>query len=112
MDHFFGTFIKLYIREGERCRACENKPLNKVVAEIALELGISDFVEYKAMEGYIFDRKLHTAMREVLHPALPVIIEIFTSENLANEFIERVKPLLSNSAMIVVRNVEGMFFRG
>lgn len=74
-----GTFIKVYLRENERCKELGNKPLNKVIAQKAIELGIYDFAEFKVMEGYLFDRKMHSVMKEVVEPALPIIIDIFTS---------------------------------
>uniref|UniRef100_A0A7C5Y370 DUF190 domain-containing protein n=1 Tax=Fervidobacterium nodosum TaxID=2424 RepID=A0A7C5Y370_9BACT len=111
MEDFYGTFIKIFVKENERCKEFHNKPLNRVIADIALEIGISDFVEYKAMEGYIFDKKLHTAMKEVVEPALPIIIELFASDELAQKFIERVKPYMNNAAMFVFNDVHGIFFR-
>ncbi|MEN3041721.1 MAG: DUF190 domain-containing protein [Fervidobacterium sp.] len=111
MEDFFGTFIKIYVRENERCKEFHNKPLNRVIAEIALEVGISDFVEYKAIEGFIFDKKLHTTIKEIVQPSLPIIIELFASDELAQRFLERIKLYLNNSAVFVFNDVRGMFFR-
>ncbi|ODN30430.1 DUF190 domain-containing protein [Fervidobacterium thailandense] len=112
MYEFEGTYIKIFVRENEKCKALHNKPLNRVIAEIAIELGISDFVEYKAMEGYIFDRKLHTSLREVVEPSLPIIIEVFTTDELAQKFLERIHPYLRNAAVLVFKEVRGIFYRG
>lgn len=111
MEEFVGTYIRIFVKENVRCKELHNKPLNKIIAEFAIELGISDFVEYKAMEGYVFDKKLHTALREIVEPELPIIIEIFTDDDTAQKFIEKVKPYLKESTLLVFRDIHGMFFR-
>lgn len=111
MEEMVGTFIKIYVRENERCKELGNKPLNKVIAQIAIELGIYDFAELKAMEGYLFDKKMHSAMKEVVEPALPIIIDIFTTNELANRFLEAVKPYSKNSVILVFKDVKAYLFR-
>ncbi len=111
MEKFLGTYIRIFVKENARCKELHNKPINKIIAEFALELGISDFVEYKAMGGYVFDKKLHTTLREIVEPELPIIIEIFTDDDTAQKFIEKVRPYLNETALLVFRDIRGMFFR-
>lgn len=94
-----------------KMRSVWKKTLNKVIAEIALKMDITDFVEYKAFEGYIFDKKLHTLTREVIDHELPIIIEFFTTDEKAQKFLDEMAPYLKNTAVLVFRDTVGYFFR-
>ncbi|WP_448374444.1 DUF190 domain-containing protein [Fervidobacterium sp.] len=111
MQEVFGTLVRIYVKENQRCEAFGNKPLNQVIAETAVKMEITDFVEYKAFEGYIFDRKIHTLSREVVDHGLPIIIEFFTTDEKAQKFLETMAPYLKNTAVFFFRETIGYFFK-
>lgn len=110
MEKIIGTFVRIYVKENQKCKAFGKKPLNQVIAEMAVKMDITDFVEYKAFEGYIFDKKIHTLTREVIDHELPIIIEFFTTDEKAQRFLETMAPYLKNAAVLVFRDTEGYFF--
>ncbi|AMW32127.2 hypothetical protein SAMN04488510_12911 [Fervidobacterium changbaicum] len=110
MEKIIGTFVRIYVKENQKCEAFGKKPLNQVIAEMAVKMDITDFVEYKAFEGYIFDKKIHTLTREVIDHELPIIIEFFTTDEKAQRFLETMAPYLKNAAVLVFRDTEGYFF--
>jgi PII-like signaling protein len=99
MEKIVGTFVRIYVKENQRCEA------------LALKMDITDFVEYKAFEGYIFDKKLHTLTKEVIDHDLPIIIEFFTTDEKAQKFLDEMAPYLKNTAVLVFRDTVGYFFR-
>ncbi|MGB9614995.1 MAG: DUF190 domain-containing protein [Fervidobacterium sp.] len=111
MEVFYGTYIRIFVKENAKCEAHNNKPLNRVISSIAIEEGITDFIEYKAMEGYIFDKKLHTTLREITDAQMPIIIELFAAEETAQRFLERIKPFMKQAVIIIFQDVRGMLFR-
>jgi len=111
VEEVIGTFVRIYVKENEKCEAFGKKPLNKVIAEMAVKMDITDFVEYKAFEGYVFDKKLHTIAREVVDHELPIIIEFFTTDEKAQRFFEEIKPYLKRAAIFFFKDTIGFFFR-
>ncbi|MGJ8454241.1 DUF190 domain-containing protein [Pseudothermotoga sp. U03pept] len=110
MQQVVGTFLRIYVKENQKCEAFRKKPLNQVIAEMALKMEITDFVEYKAFEGYIFDRRIHTMAREIIDHELPIIIELFTTNEKAQRFLETIAPHLKNTIVLVFRDTLGYLF--
>jgi len=65
MEKIIGTFVRIYVKENQRCEAFGKKPLNKVIAEMALKMDITDFVEYKVLRD-IYSTKNYTHWLEKL----------------------------------------------